>query len=1024
MNDAPPALRRLLSTLGPWTRRALIGACLLLLYALVGFLLLPAIARPRIEAFAGGWLGRRVTLDRLRINPFAISTSLEGLSITDHDGAPLVRWDRLSINFDPVLSILKREWVFKDVRLIGAAARLAMTENGTLNIDDITAKLSAAPEGGQPTGPPPVVRIRRLRIEDGSVSFVDRSMGGAFTSTLGPLRLDLSDFTTRSDEDSTYSFRGGTESGETFSWRGLIAVDPLRSEGEFALERIALTKYQPYYRGTVPFDIRNGTADLSSRYRFVWGPREHILRLVDASAVLHDLRLSEHGKEEIAAEAPVMELEGADLDLLTTSFSLRRFATRGGRILLRKATDGKINLLEMMLPFYAESPAEGAGAPSTAAPAAPAKAPPTVTIAELGFQDYTVDVEDLSQPRPVRVQLDQVNLKIHGADNVLGTTAKGILDLRWNQAGTIHVDGDVSLVGLNGDFAVKIEDLDVVPVEPYIEPALDLRVRSGAFSASGRTKANLINPEKPQFSFTGDVRLDNLTAVDGPRGKPFLRWRSVDMAGVDYSLQENRMRVADLTLASPELTLIQAPNGAINIYSVLRWPQAPAASGEGSSDAAGGTGDATGDAPPTGGGPAAEGVGTTESPAPATPPAPQPATPGTPAPAETGDTRIARARLRGGQIRVVDEGMNPPVSMALTHIEGRLAGLSSRPGARAEVHLAARLNDTAPVTLEGQVDPLGADVFTDLALLSQGIDLKPIGPYSARYLGYEFQRGRLDLDMRYRLEQRNLKGTNVFKADPFLLGEKTQSPDATRLPVRLGLALLRDRHGVIELDVPVEGNLDDPKFRLGRLIMRAIVNVFTKLVASPFTLLARAFAGKEDVDLSVIDFAPGDAGLSDESLANLESLAKGLVERPGLALLIQGGADKTADPDALRQARVDALIRKEKWRTLGRREREATPEEKVPITPDEYNKFLKRAFKTFQETHPRGKDEAPLETPEQMEAWMLERIEIVPGDLTALAAARAASVRDRLAASGVAGERLALRQDAVGDAARVTLELQ
>jgi len=96
--------------------------------------------------------------------------------------------------------------------------------------------------------------------------------------------------------------------------------------------------------------------------------------------------------------------------------------------------------------------------------------------------------------------------------------------------------------------------------------------------------------------------------------------------------------------------------------------------------------------------------------------------------------------------------------LALTRIDGTLAGLSSRPGARASVRLSARLNDTAPVTLEGQLDPLGADVFTDLALQSKGIDLKPIGPYAARYLGYEFDRGRLDIDMRYRLEQRILKG--------------------------------------------------------------------------------------------------------------------------------------------------------------------------------------------------------------------------------------------------------------------------
>jgi len=235
MVETLPARRRLFAALRPWRRTALISASLLGLYALAGFLLLPAILRPRIEKTAGDLLGRQVTLARLRLNPFALSTSAEGLAVTDRDGAPLLRWDRLEVNFEALSSLVRREWVFKDLRLIGAAARLAMAQDGTLNIDDIISTLGAPPAGGESSGPPPVLRVRRLRIEDGSVSFVDRSTGTAFTSTFGPLRLDLNDFTTRSDEDSSYAFRGSTESGETFSWRGQVGLGPLRSDGEFTL---------------------------------------------------------------------------------------------------------------------------------------------------------------------------------------------------------------------------------------------------------------------------------------------------------------------------------------------------------------------------------------------------------------------------------------------------------------------------------------------------------------------------------------------------------------------------------------------------------------------------------------------------------------------------------------------------------------------------------------------------------------------------------------------------------------------
>jgi hypothetical protein len=518
--------------------------------------------------------------------------------------------------------------------------------------------------------------------------------------------------------------------------------------------------------------------------------------------------------------------------------------------------------------------------------------------------------------------------------------------------------------------------------------------------------ADLTNAAEPEFAFQGDARLTGFAAVDGVKRADFLRWRSVRMTGVDYSLRRDRMRIQDLAIDGADATLVRFEDDSLNVATVLRLPAAP---------------EPAGDAAQT---PAAE-------PAPATPPPPPAAAtssaPPKAAAADEGDTRVAHIRLRDNRIRVIDRAMQPAATFALTRIEGTLAGISSRPGARAEVRIGARVDDVAPVSIEGQVDPLGSDLFSDLTLKGQGIDLGPLGPYSARYLGYALDRARLDLDMHYHLENRALDGTNVLTANPFMLGAKTESPDATHLPVRLGLALLRDRHGVIKLDVPVQGSLDDPHFRLGRVILHALVNVFAKLVTSPFTLLARAFAG-HDVDLSVIDFRPGTAALDAEAKSRLDALNKALTDRPGLTLAIAGSSEASIDTDDLKRARLESLIREAKWRSLGRHDRESTPAADVLVAPEERAKYVKAAWKTFREGRPAEEGQPKPQTPDDMEAWILERIVIGPADLSALAASRADAVRGYLTGAGVEAARLFVKSGdaaaATPGAARVALDLQ
>src|SRR6185369_9247880 len=243
--------------------------------------------------------------------------------------------------------------------------------------------------------------------------------------------------------------------------------------------------------------------------------------------------------------------------------------------------------------------------------------------------------------------------------------------------------------------------------------------------------------------------------------------------------------------------------------------------------------------------------------------------------------------------------------------------------ARADVDLEARIENVAPLKIAGKVNPLSDNRYTDLTLQTSGVDLLPMGPYTGKYLGYGLKQGKLSLDMKYLVSQRSLQASNLITIDQLLLGDKTGSPDATKLPVKLGLALLKDRNGVIELDVPVEGNLDDPQFRLGGVIWGAVVNVFTKIVTSPFAALGSLFGGSGE-EVRFQEFNPGDSELQPAAREKLDALAKALYERPGLEVEIEGNTHPKLDADALRRLKLEQQMRLQKWTSLRKNEQAST----------------------------------------------------------------------------------------------------
>ncbi len=344
-----------------------------------------------------------------------------------------------------------------------------------------------------------------------------------------------------------------------------------------------------------------------------------------------------------------------------------------------------------------------------------------------------------------------------------------------------------------------------------------------------------------------------------------------------------------------------------------------------------------------------------------------------------------------------DESIAPPVQAGLYDLTGTVKGLSSKQMARAEVDLSGKIDKVAPLKIAGTINPLTEDTFTDLTIRFDNVDLTTAAPYTGKYVGYPIRKGKLFLDLVYKVSQKQLEAENKVAVDQLTFGEKTDSPDATSLPVPLAIALLKDRQGRIDIDLPIRGDLKDPDFKYGKAVWATLGNLLTKMVASPFALMGKLVPGGGDgEELQHLTFEPGSAAIKPSEMKKIDALAKGLEERPGLRLEITGTADPTRDRQAVALQRLQDLLRS-RWR----QENGNMQESDLPLSAEA--RLITKLFdqrQSQQPMEPRPPDAVQPPTLEEMKRNLAESIRVDDDTLRSLARARAEQVQAVIVGDG------------------------
>ncbi|MEY4413343.1 MAG: hypothetical protein RIQ53_636 [Pseudomonadota bacterium] len=605
----------------------------------------------------------------------------------------------------------------------------------------------------------------------------------------------------------------------------------------------------------------------------------------------------------------------------------------------------------------AAAPHRAATRPRPDAPAA--SPPPRWSIDTLRCRRCALSFDDAQTAGGQHWQARDLALTLRQLDSDARQPFTLQLASGFGRDGRLAVDGQVRRAPLQVRARLRTQDIDLSALQPWLDPYVNLSLHSARFDADGRL--TLDGPASPAAAaagtpppaiaaagWRGRLALRALQAQDRLNGADFLRWRTLALDGSALQWRPSSWE-ADLgriTLDGFYGRVIVNGDGRLNLRDIVRRSDE------------------------------AERSLTTPQPQAAPASATEAA-----AAATAGPTRLRwqAIALTDGEADFTDLWIRPNYSARLTGLDGRVSALAWDDPQPATLHIGGKVDDSAPLAIDGTVHPLGPRLLTDLTASARGIDITRLSTYTARYAGYGIEQGTLSTTLHYRIEHGRLQADNRLYVDQLRFGDAVDSPDALNLPVRLAVALLQDRHGVIDVNLPVSGSLDDPQFSVGGLLVKVLVNLVTKAVTAPFTLLAQAF-GDGQAELGHTPFLAGSDALDGDAraLPALQTLAQALLERPQLKLEITGRADAATDGPALRRAGLEQQLREAKARALG-----GTPAD-VSLGPDERPRWLRQVW-----------DRAPL----PQRPSLLQRLREPPAaaameaDLLALQTVDAAALR-------------------------------
>lgn len=836
-----------------WRKKRFWIVFLLVLYTALGFWLAPMLIRDGIIGAIRDDLGRESRIGRVEVNPWVLSLRIQDLEVLDTDGVKLAAFDDLFVNFQ-VSSLFRWAWIFREISLAGPYVlfeRFASEDSRLRRILD-QVRPEPAMKQEQGTEELPRLLIHAITISDGRVDARDNLPATPVEIFLAPIDISIQQLNTLPDQDGRQDVNIQLPDGASLHWEGSLSLAPFLSEGNLELKNSRLDQSIAYLQSVLPLESIRARLSSSLHYQISESAGGGIAIAVDDLALeVDDFALSglEPGTEFLAI--PKISLGGGTLRYPEQKMSFSSMQIDSPRLSAWRQKDGSLSLSDLMPANDDEGTAATDNKQSSW----------QFELDEIILNTGTLELSDQGIEPPTELDLSDLQIKLNEASNKPG----GLFPL--DASASLAENGQVRFSGRLGVFpefsltgTSEIRGLPLVLAQSYVQQWAQVSVESG--TADGELEISLSGQQ--DVSVSGAVRVPGLDLRDSLENQGLLAWEGLDIDHFEFELNPPSAHLSSLAFKKPFARLVINQDRTTNLSGLLldKDPAPGPSADEPAADA---------NAVPIG-------------------------------------IIVGGISIDDGSMDFSDLSLPLPFATHIAELDGTVSTIAAGSSEPANIRLEGRVDEFGLARIDGSMNVLDPIVHTDMTVEFRNLLVPKLSPYTIQFAGREIDEGKLDLDLRYTIEQAQLSGQNAVVLSDLVLGAKVDHPDAASLPLGLAVALLKDSNGVIDIDLPVEGDVNDPEFKIGGVVWQAIAGLITKVVSAPFRLLG-GLIGLESEDLGQFEFLAGRADLTPPELEKIAQLSEALKQRPELVVEVSGVTDPDIDVPALQFIQLRTVAR-------------------------------------------------------------------------------------------------------------------
>ncbi|HDO1319404.1 TPA: DUF748 domain-containing protein [Aeromonas veronii] len=846
-----------------------------------------------VQRYLPGWLaehyGLQLTLGEIDVGLRNPSLTLGATALLDAKQQPIIRFEQLFITPNLQASWQQKGVVLSAVTLTNPVVQLQRLTDKKgevrLNLTDALATLLAPAPSPEPetASAPLLVDIASVNVTDGHVRYQDQRKesepGWLPPLSLEKVTLKLDNLRTEANHPTAYQLSAAINGKSSLAAHGKLDVMSGMGQGKVSLKQVELKPFAPLWAPYLKLDLAKGHANTEVEYQLKEGKQGVLWQLSKGKLTLDNWQLKKHKGDEFARFGQ-LALSDLAVDGQKQSLQIGKVTLQQPLLKATLNPQQELDLADLLIEQAPAKPVKGAHAANEVANnAAPKSAQQAKTAGnskkhgadkpwQWQIKQILIDKGDLtltesSSGKPQARQLSGLKLALGPLGSKGEQPSKLTLATQFNQSSPLAFDGQLTLTPftLSGD--INQQELPLTLAQPYLADLVRIKVQNGLLSSKTRLDlATTAQGDLSKLTLQGGLDVNGLKVVDRADNQRLLEFNTLALTGLTYDGISQQMRIKDIALNKPFARIEINEDGTTNLQQLL-LPQ-PAA---------------------------------TNSPH---------ATAGSKAP----DFRftIDQLRTEQGNLRFADRSLSQDFVADIASLGGQSRHISNIPGQRSDLAFNGKVDRYAPVTIRGGTNLLVANPILDIAVAFHNLELTTFTPYSGTYAGYAIDKGQLSMKLHYKLEGNRLEGDNDITIKKLQLGEKIKSDQAKDLPLGLAIALLSDANGVIQMNLKVKGDLDQPDFSIGNIFWDVLGNTLSKAITSPFSLLASLADGTEDLD--ELPFLPGNPDLTPTQQEKLVKLAQALKDRPKLSMNIRGKVNFNEERPILQRQKLERVLAK------------------------------------------------------------------------------------------------------------------